>query len=1680
MAVLGRLLFGSSERLDLPDLLSLDSFTSADFKFLLQSFVGGTTPYILSGFDVIQPQAAVDSLDTISIQVANSVVYHPSSTAGSFFFGLEEGNALAAPLVPDLRKDARNFVYLTFDTTDQATDKRAFWDPDQDGGAGGEFSQDVNTESVLIVKVNVSTSTFPDGTIPVCIVDVGPASIDSIQDARHMMFRLGTGGVSPDPFATFSFRDLPTGFSRTEPPTIMNTSTDPNPFQGGDKNIFTLKEWMDVVMTKLKELSGTTYWYEGTGTGSAPSITNVFLDALGSTIKSKGEWQHDGVTAGDVTWTEDIHYLSLTDPRDIIFRASTKSIANDDEVAFVNLIRDANINNTGTPVTFVGTGPSALKIVNGPVGGGAFANLKQGDWIKKKSDSTLRYLRVEQFYAGQNLGGGVTVPATAESIELSDDYSGLAGTEIAEYTKGEYLTSDIQVAPRNDPAVTSIQDAGGNFFWLAGRSDTILGISNITTTTITPTISDFDGKRAKADATGHGLIDGDRVIFSGYTGARAVLNGTSFKVEVEDANTFFIETGIAAGTASEAGSAFYAIITTAARATTVPAPTFALETAEHNFESDQRIVVAGTSGLYDASFLINPRSSTTIQIPVGSAIGPAATGTCTLPRVNVRTEFGAVKVVQGESVDIGDADTSNILSYLGMESLAQSLPDYHIPSNYPTLNGFANYNAGETSSGALDDITTRVAKLTAMMAGRVQDRGIVFTDRTNILNTTNGANQDITATNTIMVEKPGGDQQEITLTASIPVNSAAVAVIDRDGASGISLVIESLGSPYLIAENKLIMFYRFNTTTVYDWRGNTIEPNEHINTGQPEDSQNRNVTVYNTGRAQLNQTSGLVTFSGYGSCPEITRLDFTGLTGATFAVGAVPGLHFLIDSASGTNYYVWYDTGPETDPAVGGRTGITVSVAGGDSAATLASKTQIAIDAVGDFGAIDTGNQVDITDATTGPVADAVDVDSTISITTIAQGQDTLQDIELVINGSSNLNTIDVSAINTLGTLIVADGKAVWCRINRDAAKTFNTVATVDSPESGATGNLYVTDIADVPLDQDVFVLYSRRGNLLLEYHKAALPDDDNVYDEELLVLASGAANTNEINGPVTAGTSIPLPNDSRDGGGAQTYIVGAGHLEIDLNGQRLLLTDDYTEEGTTGCEGTRIKLLQDLVVGDKLGFRIDSKGSVFFASATLTSDTLQAAHDAGRFITVVDGQPVTIIHPTFDVTRTTGSPPYKALEIQGDLTVLGIIDPGGMEITTDPNFTGPDGPLEATSHGIWVDDASKDLIYKTNSAMGSMRISSLKVGTFATNTELTKTILDNLIPLQSGTDFADGTNSHIHDARYYTETELSSDTNGSDGSRLIGDNAASYINISPPTSLPEISTVDTSGVTGTNLDISANGNAGAYWTIYPQDGSPTGYYVWYKVTNGNNQLDPQLAGDDTAALSGFTGIQVDVVTGDADTDVATKTATAVNTGLAADFVTPITAAGTVINMTQSNDGPVTDVQDIVSGGTAQYNTGFAFSTPQQGLLTTGSVRSTLETIDTALGTVGADATKTYTNDSGVTIAIDNVVIQTQGVNDRSMTVADATTEAGGEGVLGISKTQVTAGLSGQVTISGEATLAPGGFTRGQPVYLSATNPGEGTHTAPSSVGNIVVHLGTAVSPTEIKINIYTVGVIEA
>jgi hypothetical protein len=844
VAVLGRLLIGSQQRVDLPDLLSLDSYTASDFRYLIKSFIGDV-PLVLKGFEIIDAPQSIGT-SSVSIKVSDSVLFNASSTAGSFFYGLPEGDPLSAPLVPELRLNATNYVYLTLSSVGKAQDTRAFWDVDLNGGEGGEFNQDVNTESVLMVDVNVSVSTFPEGTIPIAKITLNSSVITDITDCRDMMFRLGSGGVNPNPNSTFNFRSLPSAtYKRDEPVPTITSSAAPSPFFGGDKNIYNLKEWMDAVMTKLLELSGTTFWYESTPT---MSLLNLFSDSLGTSIKSKGKWTHDISTPGKVTWSEDIVIRKMNDPRDIIVRANatTGITLADDQVMWINMIRDVKINPLDTPVSFV----SGAAYVNGSAG--LFVNLSKGDWIKRHGDDDNLYLRVEEFKDALNGGGSVTTAANAVSVILSATYAGSTITDNAVYTKGEYLNTDIQVTNR---AAAAAFQAGGNFFWLANRSDTIENVAGIVGTQFASTvdISDSDGVRARLTFPSvHGLVDGDRIVLAGAGG----YNGT-FQVDVESTTTVMITT---AAVSNPTGiTASWAVVTTAARST---AYSYQLESAAHNFESNQTVTIAGTSSLYDSyqggQYQINNRSATTFQIPYNAATTVGAGGTADGAKVNLRTEFGAARVIQGESVNINEPDTDNILSYIGMDSLSQTSPVYQTPSGYNTLAGFQDFNSSPN-----DNLTVRASKLTAMMADRVQDRGIEFLGRLNFRNVGSGANQVVSVSGSMTIVKPGSPSQVVTLGSSftLAANQALVATISREGSGAITPAVESLGSPFLLEENKFVLFSRFGTDSVYGWDGQEIKNSSSWTIGDHETSQSKNIIVQDLAGVAYDNVSNVFSFN---------------------------------------------------------------------------------------------------------------------------------------------------------------------------------------------------------------------------------------------------------------------------------------------------------------------------------------------------------------------------------------------------------------------------------------------------------------------------------------------------------------------------------------------------------------------------------------------------------------------------------------------------------------------------------------------------------------------------------------------------------------------------------------------------------------------------------------------------
>ena len=133
------------------------------------------------------------------------------------------------------------------------------------------------------------------------------------------------------------------------------------------------------------------------------------------------------------------------------------------------------------------------------------------------------------------------------------------------------------------------------------------------------------------------------------------------------------------------------------------------------------------------------------------------------------------------------------------------------------------------------------------------------------------------------------------------------------------------------------------------------------------------------------------------------------------------------------------------------------------------------------------------------------------------------------------------------------------------------------------SGNYNINDGDDLTLA--IKKLDNALGNL-----EAGL--DSPSYDEIVSIVASGATPPTSLNGPISPGTNITLPNNSREGNIAQQYTVGKGSLVVFLNGQFLdVESGAYTEVGTSGTPSSQIQTQITLVVGDELEFRLSGGG---------------------------------------------------------------------------------------------------------------------------------------------------------------------------------------------------------------------------------------------------------------------------------------------------------------------------------------------------------------------------------------------------------------------------------------------------------------------------------------------------------
>lgn len=209
-----------------------------------------------------------------------------------------------------------------------------------------------------------------------------------------------------------------------------------------------------------------------------------------------------------------------------------------------------------------------------------------------------------------------------------------------------------------------------------------------------------------------------------------------------------------------------------------------------------------------------------------------------------------------------------------------------------------------------------------------------------------------------------------------------------------------------------------------------------------------------------NQGQFMVRRSG-NALAEITNLVMP--AGSQFTIGGA-GSYFLIQSAGDVDlYYVWFNVnGSNSDPAVGGRTGIEVSILSGDTASSVAAKAALVIGAATGLSAsaandITTVTTVGLQETTN---ASNVNVPAPFTVNVVQEGRRTF------------LEAINPSAVNE-SAVFVASGVL---QVHRPQIQFSEYEATVAGDLFVATGDTLTTQnagsyvVADV-IDQSTIVV---------------------------------------------------------------------------------------------------------------------------------------------------------------------------------------------------------------------------------------------------------------------------------------------------------------------------------------------------------------------------------------------------------------------------------------------------------------------------------------------------------------------------------------------------------------------------------------------------------------------------------
>jgi len=263
MSVLRQFNFLGQGRVDVPHLRSVESSIAADFDVVAGRVQGGAQALVIRGFTLSNFSSGT-AASSVQLSTADGIIYNLNASESGTFLWVPADRAVEvlnpatnSRIVGSFTAGQTNYVGLDLIRQADSTtsDIVQFLDPN----TLLENPKDVPLARTLDYQIVIATTPFSTtpNIVPIAKITTDTSnnisSVTPVQDARNMMWRLGSGGDFPNTLNTFSW---PQG--RVEFTTGINT------FIGADKALQSQKDWMNAIMTRIWEIGGGENWYSPT------------------------------------------------------------------------------------------------------------------------------------------------------------------------------------------------------------------------------------------------------------------------------------------------------------------------------------------------------------------------------------------------------------------------------------------------------------------------------------------------------------------------------------------------------------------------------------------------------------------------------------------------------------------------------------------------------------------------------------------------------------------------------------------------------------------------------------------------------------------------------------------------------------------------------------------------------------------------------------------------------------------------------------------------------------------------------------------------------------------------------------------------------------------------------------------------------------------------------------------------------------------------------------------------------------------------------------------------------------------------------------------------------------------------------------------------------------------------